>query len=355
MPKLNPCAAIFVLLMLWPAQQEKQAKKDIPTLTRELLGAVVLVVCSDGTGREIRQGSGFVVSSEGKVVTNYHVVEGAKSAIIKFPNGAFYLIEGLIASDPDKDIAILKASGKDLPFVPLGDSDLTEVGEEVVAIGSPLALEATVSSGIISAIRELKEGGMHVFQTTAPISPGSSGGALFNLRGEVIGITTFQTLRGQNLNFAIPIRYARSLLFANSVAPLSSAPHSRTTLPSASKLPEVWTSLTSGKDFKVRVDGDYIYTERTNLPPELRGTMAFSRSELKKDGSAWVGVTREYWPCWRPYVAQWNWCSINTQMEISIISASRIEGRGQVIVEFDCGKCRPKKIEWRPFVWIPKD
>ncbi len=164
------------------SQNPEQLKKDIPALTRESVKAVVLVVASDKAGKEIRQGSGFVVTNDGKVVTNYHVIVGSASVVIKFPNGAFYLIEGVLAADQERDAVILKASGKDFPFLNLGDSEQVQVGEEVVAIGSPLALEATVSNGIVSSIRELEQEKLKVIQTTAPISPGSSGGALLNLK-----------------------------------------------------------------------------------------------------------------------------------------------------------------------------
>src|ERR1035438_8100458 len=94
----------------------------------------------------------------------------------------------------------------------LGNSDRVQVGEEVVAIGNPLSLESTVSNGIISGIRTVEEEGGKFVQVTTPISPGSSGGPLFNMAGEVVGITTLYLEGGENLNFAIPINDAKLLL-----------------------------------------------------------------------------------------------------------------------------------------------
>jgi hypothetical protein len=111
----------------------------------------------------------------------------------------------VLASDKHRDVAIIKAHGTSFRTLAFGDSDRLQVGEEVVAIGSPLSLESTVSNGIVSGIRTVQEGGGKFLQITAPISPGSSGGPLFNMAGEVVGITTSHLRGGENLNFAIPI------------------------------------------------------------------------------------------------------------------------------------------------------
>jgi S1-C subfamily serine protease len=211
--------------------QAPEVEKDIPTIAREARPAVVLVVAYDKTRKEVGRGSGFVVSSDGKVITNYHVIEHAASAEIHFQDGAFYRVEGALAADPTKDLAVLKlkASAKDFLFLPLGDSGTVETGDQVVAIGSPLGLEGTVSSGIISSIREANDlllervQDIKVFQTTAPISPGSSGGALLKLDGSVIGVPSYSHSHqeAQNLNLAIPINYVTPLLAGTSLTPLA--------------------------------------------------------------------------------------------------------------------------------------
>lgn len=158
------------------------------------------------------QGSGFLISKDGDVVTNYHVIRNGSKGVIKLPDHTWYDIDGVLASDKDRDVAIIRAHGSDFRALTLGDSSRLQVGEEVVAIGNPLSLESTVSNGIVSAIRFVEDEGGTLVQITAPISPGSSGGPLFNMAGEVVGITTSHIEGGENLNFAIPINDAKRLL-----------------------------------------------------------------------------------------------------------------------------------------------
>jgi S1-C subfamily serine protease len=188
------------------------AKKDIPTIAREAQGAIVSVVMSDKHGQPIAQGSGFLVSRDGLILTNYHVISEGSSAIVKLPDGAFYAVDGLLAGDKKRDIAVIKAHGQNFRTVVLGNSDQVQVGQDVVAIGNPLSLESTVSNGIVSGKRAIQEEGGGFLQITAPISPGSSGGPLFNMTGEVIGITSMYLKGGENLNFAIPVNDAKPLI-----------------------------------------------------------------------------------------------------------------------------------------------
>ena len=181
------------------------------------MGAVVSIVMSDKNGQPVAQGSGFLVSKDGLIVTNYHVIAEGSSAIVKLPDGAFYVVDGVLASDKTRDIAVIKAHGQNFRALALGNSGRVQVGEAVVAIGNPLSLESTVSNGIVSGMRAVKEEGGDFLQITAPISPGSSGGPLFDMEGEVIGITTMYLEGGENLNFAIPINDAKPLLELDSV------------------------------------------------------------------------------------------------------------------------------------------
>jgi S1-C subfamily serine protease len=187
------------------AVQSAPHRKDIATIAKEANGAVVSIVMSDKEGHPIAQGSGFLISKDGWVVTNYHVIKSGSSAVVKLPDGAFFPVDGIVASDKGRDVAIIKAHGNDFRTLTLGDSARLQVGAEVVAIGNPLLLESTVSNGIISAIRTVEEEGGKFLQTTAPISHGSSGGPLFTMTGEVVGITSAVITGGENLNFAIPI------------------------------------------------------------------------------------------------------------------------------------------------------
>jgi S1-C subfamily serine protease len=184
----------------------------IPAIAKAANGAVVSIVMSDKDGKPVAQGSGFVIGENGLIVTNYHVIAEGTSAIVKRPDGAFFLVDGLVASDKARDVAVIKAHGEHFRALTLGDSDRLEVGEEVVAIGNPLSLESTVSNGIVSGFRTVEEHGGKFLQITTPISHGSSGGPLFNMVGEVIGITTLILQGGENLNFAIPINDVKRIV-----------------------------------------------------------------------------------------------------------------------------------------------
>ncbi|MFI5059338.1 MAG: S1C family serine protease [Candidatus Acidiferrales bacterium] len=190
--------------------------KDIPEIARAANGAIVSIVMSDKDGSPIAQGSGFLISNDGVILTNYHVIAEGSSAVVKLPEGAFYVVDGVLAFDKARDVAVIKAHGDNFRTLTLGNSDRLQVGEEVVAIGNPLSLESTVSNGIVSGLRTVEKEGGKFLQITTPISPGSSGGPLFNMGGEVVGITTLYLKGGENLNFAIPINDAKRLLLVES-------------------------------------------------------------------------------------------------------------------------------------------
>lgn len=185
----------------------------VAELVRTVKPAVVYVATFDAKGQQEGLGSGFVVDASGIIVTNLHVIQGAKALSVKMADGEMYDKVEIVDYDARRDIAVLKVKpyGK-LPTVTLGDSDRVEIGEEAVAVGNPKGMEHTVTSGLISAMRQ--DEGYKLIQISVPISPGSSGGPLFDRQGRVIGITTAQ-LRGegvQNLNFAVPINYAKPLI-----------------------------------------------------------------------------------------------------------------------------------------------
>ncbi|AQG97817.1 MULTISPECIES: DegQ family serine endoprotease [Caballeronia] len=157
-------------------------------------------------------GSGFIVSSDGYILTNAHVVDNANVVTVKLTDKREYRAK-VIGADKQSDVAVLKIEAKDLPTVKIGDPNGSKVGQWVVAIGSPYGFDNTVTSGIISAkSRALPNENYTPFiQTDVPVNPGNSGGPLFNLQGEVIGINSMiysQTGGFQGLSFAIPINEA---------------------------------------------------------------------------------------------------------------------------------------------------
>lgn len=191
----------------------KGMTQTIPQIVKKWGKSITLIKSIDKDGDVLGQGSSFVISKNGAIVTNYHVVESSYSVSIEFIDGKCYKEVTLIVGYPSMDIAILNIEGEDEQFSPviMGNSDELQVGEKVLAIGNPYGWENTVSDGLIAGIREVE--GYNLLQITTPISPGSSGGALFDMKGEVIGITTIGSQWGaQNLNFAIPINTLKSLI-----------------------------------------------------------------------------------------------------------------------------------------------
>ena len=179
-----------------------------PLSTSQILNlegpSVVKIEVYNGQGVLGAQASGVVIAPGGIVATNAHVVNGACNVYIKRPSGSLIAALEVVRIDPDKDIAILRFDSKDLPAAVLGDWHALRVGDRVIKIGNPLGLEQTVSEGIVSGLRTTEKG-QAVIQTTAPISPGSSGGGLFDAVGQLVGLTTFTLEGSQNLNFAVPL------------------------------------------------------------------------------------------------------------------------------------------------------
>jgi tetratricopeptide (TPR) repeat protein len=194
---------LFLTVLAIPAVSLADAN-DIYTRNN---AAVVVVIALNGQRQPIGQGSGFIVRKDGAVITNYHVISLADDFKV-LVGGKIRNVEGVLHADPENDLAIIKLEGGDFPTVTLGDSSALLVGERIYVIGSPRGLENTISEGLLSGIRQV-DTSRKVLQMTAPISPGSSGGPLFNEKGEVVGIATFLIEENQNLNFAMPINLAK--------------------------------------------------------------------------------------------------------------------------------------------------
>lgn len=190
---------IIIALLLLPYTSLADAGK----IFKDNNDAVVVIKTYDKKNNPLAQGSGFIISKNGAIVTNHHVIEGADSIYVKI-DGKAVKVEDIISDDKENDLAVLKVRAGNYPVVTLGSIDNIAIGENVYVIGSPQGLENTISDGILSGIREMAPG-KKVLQITAPISPGSSGGPVFNEKGSVVGIVTFLFMKAQNLNFAMPI------------------------------------------------------------------------------------------------------------------------------------------------------
>jgi len=183
---------------------DSQAQEVLPKIVKKIEPAIVVVLTYSKEDSAIGEGSGFFISQNGDIITNRHVLADAYRAEVKTANGKVYPITKIVAEDEEGDLIRASVNIPAESVRPLSvSSSVPEVGEQIAVIGSPLGLEQTVSNGIVSAVRGIPEFGK-IIQITAPISSGSSGSPVVNMRGEVIGVATFQLIEGQNLNFAIP-------------------------------------------------------------------------------------------------------------------------------------------------------
>lgn len=206
---MNARKLVVIILSVLLSAGFAYAQLTISQISKEYQPSVVTIVALDQNDQPLSLGSGFFINTEGDIATNHHVLEGSAKAILKTIDGRKGEILEIINDDPELDLLIAKTSLKPTNPVPFGDSDTITVGEEIVAIGNPEGLEGTVSNGIVSGIR--KWGRFKLIQITASISPGSSGGPVFNLTGKAVGVATAYLRTGQNLNFAMPVNYLKSL------------------------------------------------------------------------------------------------------------------------------------------------
>jgi serine protease Do len=189
--------------------------RDVSSLVKQNGEAVVQVRTPEGLG------SGFFINADGYLITNFHVIEGETELSVEVyhqKDGQLdretYKQVKIIAINKFHDLALLKIDDKNAPkfkYITLGDSDNLNVGDSVFAIGSPLGLERTVTQGILSTKTRELEGELYL-QTSTQINPGNSGGPLFNLAGEVVGVTNMKITMGEGLGFAIPVELVKSFL-----------------------------------------------------------------------------------------------------------------------------------------------
>lgn len=196
------------------------AKEDLPQLVNKIQPAVVTIQTYDWDGKPSGLGTGFFISPD-TLITNYHVLRGASKAEIITYDGMKYPIAGVIAENEKMDLIKLQVN---IPRSPAPQVNLAKsfpsIAENIVVIGSPFGLEQTVSQGIISSVRRMPSLGT-ILQISAPISPGSSGSPVLNMKGEVVGVVSFFLLEGQNLNFAIPAKYILNLKQSDSPKKIS--------------------------------------------------------------------------------------------------------------------------------------
>lgn len=176
------------------------AGEDFSGIIEDVIKSVVTI------RTDVGQGTGFIISDEGYVITNYHVMQNAKSAGIFTYEGETHAVQ-LIGKNENMDIALLKIDGE-FEKLNLADSDDIQIGEKVIAVGNPLGLQFSVSEGIVSAVHRPGPNGLEAYiQTDAALNPGNSGGPLINKQGKVIGINNFKIGGGESLGFALESNY----------------------------------------------------------------------------------------------------------------------------------------------------
>ena len=210
-------ASLTLVLIMAATASRAVAAQGLSTeaIAEKAVPATVTILTFGADNDTLGFGSGFLVKPNGVIVTNHHVMVGSSRASVFLASGERYdWVEGL-ASDESRDLAILKIPGYGLPVL-TPSAALPPVGGKLVAVGSPLGLSHTVSEGIVSGIRLID--GHQLLQMSVPISPGSSGGPVLNARGLVVAVASKYLKDGQNLNFAVPIRYAMGLVEAGGTA-----------------------------------------------------------------------------------------------------------------------------------------
>lgn len=197
---------ILLIILLFTFSSISFSQADLVSLVKKVKPSIVAIYTFNNQGHSLMQGSGFFINNQGDVITNWHVIENAHSAVIKTFEGHSYLVKEILGGSKESDLALLSVdirndSVQDLPI----SRSMPEIGERVLVMGNPLALEFSVSDGIIAAIRKIPEySNGEVIQITAPVSPGSSGSPVMNMQGEVIAVAFYVYFHGENLNFAIP-------------------------------------------------------------------------------------------------------------------------------------------------------
>jgi len=224
MPPRTSLVLVFLALgapLYAQTAQTQSASPKPEEIYKSSSPGVVLIETYGTDGKVAGSGSGFLVSADGKILTNYHVIQHTNQATVRLANEDAYDTVEVIDVDKRKDIALLKIKAVSLPFLKLGHSNTAQVGDKVYALGNPLGVfQNTLSDGILSGIRQMD--GYKLFQISAPVSHGSSGSPVFDSSGEVIAIVEATLSEGQNLNFAIPIDYAAGMLGSNQTHPLES-------------------------------------------------------------------------------------------------------------------------------------
>ncbi len=212
-----------------PAAKSTAAATNAPALTVKDIAArvkpsLVTITFTGRDGSVEGTGSGFVVAPDGLIATSLHVIGEARPIAVQFADGRKFDVTEVYAWNRRSDLALIRIEAKDLPALPLGDSDTLEQGAAIVAMGNPRGLDFSVVSGVVSARREVKAGDLiadEMIQLAIPIEPGNSGGPLLDMQGKVHGVLTLKSALTENLGFAMPINALKPLLGKPNPVPIA--------------------------------------------------------------------------------------------------------------------------------------
>ena len=227
MPRLLAAALIALVLPLFAVAQEAKKEKAEPKektalsvekLTELTKPSVVVIHYTGREGKESGLGSGFIVSEDGLIVTNMHVIGDARPISVQMADGKRHDVVSVHAFDRHLDLAIVKIDAKGLKPLALGDSDKLTVGQALAAIGHPQGLKYSVVAGVLSGTRDVE--GVNMLQIAMPIEQGNSGGPVIDTQGRVVGVVTLKSLVTANLGFAVPVNAVHSMLKKPNTVPM---------------------------------------------------------------------------------------------------------------------------------------
>ena len=212
-------ALILAIVLAGPIGADEDKSKTVEELAAALKPSVCVITTHGRDGKGEGLGTGFVVSADGLIATNAHVIGEGRPVSVEFADGTKYDAVAVHAHDRKRDLAVIRVTAKGLKPIPLGDSDALKDGLPVVALGNPKGLKYSVVSGVVSSIRVVE--GRKLIQIAMPVEPGNSGGPIVDMRGQVQGIVTLKSLVTQNLGFAVTVNELKPLLAKPNPVPMA--------------------------------------------------------------------------------------------------------------------------------------
>ncbi len=200
------------------ASPTTQAAKSVEELSERARQSIVVIHHTGREGKQNGLGAGFVVSADGLIATNLHVIGDARPITVQLPGGARHEVVSVHASDRGHDLALVKIDAKNLTPLPLGDSEALKTGQAIAALGHPRGLEHSIVAGVLSGKREVE--GIPMLQIAMPIEQGNSGGPVLDMQGRVVGIVTMKSLVTENLGFAVPVNALKQLIAKPNPVPM---------------------------------------------------------------------------------------------------------------------------------------